>query len=141
MKALTVRQPWAQLLVSGAKLHEIRSWQTCYRGPLLIHAGLGLSDAALQCSGSAPFREALARCGFKSVSELPRGVLLGTICLEDCLPCDLVTYYPLDPRALEFSDFRPGYWAWTMTRPQVLPAPIRHRGQRGLFDVPDALLA
>jgi hypothetical protein len=39
MKALTVRQPYAQLIALGVKTIETRSWATNYRGPLLIHAG------------------------------------------------------------------------------------------------------
>ena len=39
MKALTVRQPWAQLIALGVKSIETRSWSTGYRGPLAIHAG------------------------------------------------------------------------------------------------------
>lgn len=38
MKILSVRQPWAWLLVSGHKPVENRTWATSYRGPLLIHA-------------------------------------------------------------------------------------------------------
>jgi hypothetical protein len=36
MKALSVRQPWANLIASGAKTIETRTWPTSYRGPLLI---------------------------------------------------------------------------------------------------------
>ena len=36
MKALSVRQPWANLIASGAKTIETRLWATPYRGPLLI---------------------------------------------------------------------------------------------------------
>jgi hypothetical protein len=39
MKILTVRQPWAALIVAGIKDVENRSWGTDYRGPLLILAG------------------------------------------------------------------------------------------------------
>lgn len=38
MKAITVWQPWASLLVSGRKRYETRSWATSYRGPIAIHA-------------------------------------------------------------------------------------------------------
>ena len=38
MKALTVKQPWADLIVSGVKDIENRTWQTNYRGRILIHA-------------------------------------------------------------------------------------------------------
>lgn len=39
MRALTIRQPWATLIATGAKTIETRSWSTKYRGPLAIHAG------------------------------------------------------------------------------------------------------
>jgi hypothetical protein len=38
MKALSIRQPWAWLIITGHKDVENRSWTTTYRGPLLIHA-------------------------------------------------------------------------------------------------------
>lgn len=36
MKALSVRQPWAHLIMIGEKEYEFRSWKTDYRGDLLI---------------------------------------------------------------------------------------------------------
>jgi hypothetical protein len=38
MKSLSVRQPWAGLIVAGHKSIENRSRHTTYRGPLLIYA-------------------------------------------------------------------------------------------------------
>ena len=34
MKALTIKQPWASLIVHGIKDIENRTWRTDYRGPL-----------------------------------------------------------------------------------------------------------
>lgn len=45
MKALSIRQPWAWLIVNGHKPVENRTWETFYRGPLLIHAGQGMTHA------------------------------------------------------------------------------------------------
>lgn len=39
LPALSIRQPWAWLIVAGHKDIENRSWQSQYRGPVLIHAG------------------------------------------------------------------------------------------------------
>jgi hypothetical protein len=39
LKALSIRQPWAWLIVTGQKDIENRTCTTRYRGPLLIHAG------------------------------------------------------------------------------------------------------
>ena len=36
MKALSVKQPWANLIASGRKTIETRTWTTTYRGSLLI---------------------------------------------------------------------------------------------------------
>ena len=39
MKAITIKQPWATLIAEGIKKYEFRSWNTNYRGKILIHAG------------------------------------------------------------------------------------------------------
>jgi len=36
--AISVKQPWAALLVAGVKSVEVRTWQTNRRGRVLIHA-------------------------------------------------------------------------------------------------------
>lgn len=36
--ALSVKQPWAALLVAGLKTIEVRRWPTARRGRILIHA-------------------------------------------------------------------------------------------------------
>lgn len=40
-KALTISQPYASLIAAGEKMVENRTWETLYRGRLLIHAGKG----------------------------------------------------------------------------------------------------
>ena len=37
MKVLTIKQPWASLIMLGYKRFEFRSWKTNYRGELLIY--------------------------------------------------------------------------------------------------------
>lgn len=51
IKALTISQPWANLVANGEKLIENRIWETPHRGWLAIHAGSGaqyLSRSQLQ---------------------------------------------------------------------------------------------
>ncbi len=36
MKAISIKQPWATMIVSGEKTIETRTWSTNYRGSLLI---------------------------------------------------------------------------------------------------------
>lgn len=46
MKALSIMQPWAWLIVNGHKAIENRSWRCHQRGPILIHAGKKLDRGA-----------------------------------------------------------------------------------------------
>lgn len=47
MKALSIRQPWAWLIVNGYKPVENRTWPTQHRGDTLIHAGLAFDTEGL----------------------------------------------------------------------------------------------
>ena len=38
MKALSIKEPWATLIIEEYKKYEFRSWKTNYRGKILIHA-------------------------------------------------------------------------------------------------------
>lgn len=54
MKVLSLHQPWASLVAWGIKTIETRSWQTSYRGPLLIHAAkttAGIDSLPGDCEG------------------------------------------------------------------------------------------
>lgn len=41
--ALSIRQPWAWMIIHGGKNVENRSWSTRFRGPVLIHAAKGMT--------------------------------------------------------------------------------------------------
>jgi len=59
MKALSLKQPWAELILQGKKTIETRTWNTKFRGRFLIHASMqpnkqrmaewGLTDVPLGC--------------------------------------------------------------------------------------------
>lgn len=38
IKTITIKEPWASLILEGKKTIETRTWKTNYRGPLLLHA-------------------------------------------------------------------------------------------------------
>lgn len=44
IKVLTVKQPWAHLIVDNIKDVENRTWQTKYRGELYIHTSKNSFD-------------------------------------------------------------------------------------------------
>jgi hypothetical protein len=138
MRALSVAQPWASLLVLGAKRLETRPWRTEHRGPLLIHASRAFPAAARALQRQEPFRTLLAGLG----DDLPLGAVVGAV---DLAACDRVEDLPAPPAAeLALGDFGPGRWAWRVERPRGLATPLPARGRLGLFDLdlpPDALEA
>lgn len=47
MKAISIRQPYAYLIVNGKKDIENRNWKTKQRGRVLIHASQKIDDEAV----------------------------------------------------------------------------------------------
>ena len=140
MKALSVLQPWAQLLVLGHKRYEFRSWKTQHRGPLLIHAGLRFPEQARALCQLKPIRSLLAEGGFDYPSDLQLGALLGSVHLDDCLPAEQVLFENPDDVELGFGELRSGQWAWQMSSPQAWPTPIPYQGKSCLFEIVDLTL-
>lgn len=75
MKAISIRQPWAWLIVNGFKDIENRSWDTKYRGLVLIHAAKTKPTAA-------EWYEAQTICqrlgiAFPSFAEMDKGGIVG----------------------------------------------------------------
>jgi hypothetical protein len=137
MKALSVSQPWASLLVLGVKRLETRCWQTSHRGPLLIHASRNFQRAGRMLCLQEPIRSALRTVGIDSCKQLPLGVVLGVVELVDCLRVEEAGAVP--PEELPLGDFTPGRWLWYVTQPRPLASPVPYRGRLGLFEVPDSL--
>lgn len=75
MKVLTIREPWATLIIEGYKSYEFRSWKTKYRGKVLIHAGLSLDK-----------EDALR---FKNYNlNYAKGAIIGEAEITDCILVD-----------------------------------------------------
>lgn len=86
MITLSIRQPWAWLIVNGHKTIENREWRTNFRGKFLIHAGKKLSvadyDAAvLFVEGFDPALAAL----IPDMGYLDLGGIVGQARLVDCV--------------------------------------------------------
>jgi hypothetical protein len=137
MKIISLHQPWASLVIRGAKLFETRSWRTDYHGPLLIHAAAHWDSALAALAARSPFREAL---GPPRDRPMPRGAVLGVVTLFDCARTDDLAAAVTD-RERAFGDWRPGRWAWAIRDPFELPEPIRFRGNQGIRAAPAELIA
>jgi len=48
IRVITLKQPWASLVVNGLKIYEFRNMNYSYRGKILIHAGKGFDKDAME---------------------------------------------------------------------------------------------
>ena len=78
MRALSIRQPFAEAIMRGTKTTEYRSGPTNIRGRILIYASLGRY-------GDDAESEMLKEFGITDVEadDLPRGVIIGSVELHD----------------------------------------------------------
>jgi hypothetical protein len=134
MKCLSLKQPFATLVMIGAKRVETRSWPTAHRGPLAIHAARHFGPAARALCEREPFRARLKAAGYPAADRLPLGALLGTVDVTDCRPAAGLGVDPASEEAA-LGDFRPGRWGWVLDNVSRLLRPVPCAGRLRLFDV------
>lgn len=124
MKALSIRQPWAWLIIHGGKDVENRSWHTKFRGRFLVHASGGMTKA--EYAEAAEFAKSLG-VTVPPADQLLRGGIVGAVELVDSQDNSDSPWY-MGQKALLLRD------PW--------PVPfIRTTGRLGFFNVPSAMLA
>ena len=83
--ALSIRQPWAWLIVNGHKDIENRDWPTVFRGELLVHAGQTLTRPFYDTTVAELSAAGLCPPDLPAFEDLPRGGLVGWTRVVDCL--------------------------------------------------------
>ncbi|HEY1066885.1 MAG TPA: ASCH domain-containing protein [Pirellulales bacterium] len=146
MKCLTICQPYAHLIITPAdemppsapvKLVENRTWETPYRGPLLIHAGKNRDFLSLSDDGTLELDYHLP------AEELVFGAIVGVVELHACVPIAQIRDgdVPFDFAWLPDHAHAFGPICWVLQNPRRFAVPIPYRGAQGLFDVPDEIVA
>lgn len=124
MKVLTIRQPWASLIIHGYKKFEFRSWQTKYRGELLIHAGKNVD------------KEAYSRLKKYINDDMPLGKIIGKVELVDCIKTSqefLTDLRKENKEVYRESIFNEKY-AWQVKVLEKYDTPIEVKGKLGLWN-------
>jgi ASCH domain len=114
LRALSLRQPWAWLVVNGYKDIENRSWRTNHRGPLLIHS------SSTRTTLQADLRRVKGEHGIDVPEDLEFGGVVGIIDVVDC-----VKTHPSEWKSR-------GTWGWVVANPRRLPF-RRCKGAVGFF--------
>lgn len=160
MKALSIRQPWANMICcgypdfrridngdgshslewTGRIIHkniENRSYPTNYRGRIYIHAATkwakGDTVTELMRIGVPPFYALMAHSSDKRL--VPHGAIIGEVDIVCCLHETDYGGYPWVVSIPSLYPWFTGPWGWLLANPVAYDEPIPYRGQRGLFDV------
>lgn len=116
MKALSIRQPWAWLIVSGIKDIENRSRKTNFRGQFLIHASQTIDTSAY----ISLFKQGVF---LPEIKRLITGGIIGIATIEDCVTEHKSKWFT-GPYGYVISNSRPVKF-------------FQIKGQQWFFNVPD----
>jgi hypothetical protein len=123
--ALSIRQPWAQLILQGRKRLELRTWATTHRGLFWVHAPKVLDDHASQ--------------RFK-IEGAFRGGVVGYCRLDGVFPIDANRWDMWRSEHLEGGEFPGSLFGWMVTHAVALADPVEVSGRLGFFELPIRVL-
>jgi len=132
MKALSIKQPWAYFIARGIKTIEIRSWQTHYRGRLLICASQTPAPLVKktkdidQAGRFYTFERAMPGNG--DYMHYGKAIAIAELYdVTDFLPSH-------EGKGGSLIDHEPGLFAWHLRNVEIIE-PFAVKGQLGLFNV------
>lgn len=135
MKALSLQQPWAWLIVNGYKDIENRDWFTSFRGPVLIHASKTWDEEAFPL-----WNRGFTYSKYDKPAIVPANIaelmpLFGKINLGGIVGIAEITACAITHKSPWFV----GEYGFVLENARPLPF-IPLRGRLGFFDVPDGVV-
>lgn len=123
MKCLALRQPYAQLLISGKKTIEIWTWNTKFRGQFLIHASKKINKEACNRLKVNP-------------SKLVTGAILGKGTLSGVKSYESKNSFIRDKnKHFASSNYDRKKYGFIINQALRFKIPIPIQGKLGFFDV------
>lgn len=116
--ALSVQQPWAELIITGQKTIELRTWAPEYRGQVCLHAGKRINRRLEEHFG---------------LENLFRGGFIGTVELTAIVPIRPDRWRSWRERHRDPGPYQPGMFGWILKNPHRFDIPVPGRGALGLF--------
>lgn len=139
--ALSVRQPYASLILCGAKKFEVRSWPTAVRGRIALHASAALAHGWQEWSDHWYLQEVALQYDLGAIPALPRGAIIGTVEIADVWPpATAPDRFTLHDAVMACDPYYSDEYLFELQAPRrsrVVPC----HGKLNLWTVPDALVA
>lgn len=151
MKVISLLQPWATLVIIGAKKIETRSWNTKFRGPILIHASKKKDPDGYSLWHSKHCWDRFTNN--KHFAELPFGSIVGK---ADIIESTSTEFYRNAKEAgiaicnesgstkklieedweqeFAFGDFSGNRFGWLLKNPVEFINPFKAKGNLGLWN-------
>ena len=129
IKVLSLMQPWAELVVNGAKAIETRSWPTRYRGELYIHASKKFFYSDLELY----YQDHFFRKNLPDPKKLITGAIIGKVNLVNVVAVEELDG-KLSKQERTFGDYTTGRFAWILESPQRLSQPIPAAGKLSIWE-------
>lgn len=124
MKAISIHQPAADLIISGKKTEDLRSWKISYRGPLAIHSTQKIDQIACDQHGIKP-------------ENLSTGVVLGYVNLDEIVKLEDQLEITQKKYLSDNGERKKTTYMWKFSNPIKLKNLIPATGRKGIFHVPD----
>jgi hypothetical protein len=120
--AMSIRQPWIELILRGLKTIELRKWTTDYRGPLWLHAPMKIDDVDLP-----------------GIAEVPlfTGGYVGFAVLRTILVMDARRWEDWRAEHCDPGPYVPGQYGWVLCDVVRFRQPLPASGKLGLFQPTD----
>jgi ASCH domain len=117
---LSVRQPWAELILLQRKKVELRKWSTRHRGWIWLHTGRSADESA---------------CNTFGLSSLFTGGFVGAFRLRDVVGLDDARWEAWRPAHLDPGPYQPNYFGWVVSQAVRLSRPMASPGSQSLYYV------
>jgi hypothetical protein len=135
MQALTIREPWASLIVSTNKKFETRDWKRNYRGLLAIHSGKQSVPVEDYPLGLEEILDDLEITQNDLNNNKQKIIAIATLKEIHLMTDKFINEQTELERLTGF--WEPGLYAWELTDIKPITQPIPARGMPGLWTVPD----
>jgi len=126
--ALSIRQPWIDMIVRGVKTIEIRNWMVKRRGLIALHAPRRIDF------GAAYFY------GYKQPWTLPRGKLIALAEITDVVELDNESWVDLVQRHRQPLPMVDGAYGVLLDNVKLLERPVDCRGKQMFFPLTGNIL-
>ncbi|MDM9583073.1 ASCH domain-containing protein [Nostoc sp. GT001] len=142
MKAISLWQPWASFIPLGMKRYETRSWETNYRGDLLICSAKKQSREQERIYDKILYKyqdrypDLLIDDEWcREWDDLPRGYAIAVVTLSDCFHLTEEFIAQQSEVEIDCGDWRVGRWAWKLEDIEKIVEPFPVCGKQGFFEV------